>query len=218
MEFGNQLFGQRTAAAFGKHCLPPPQLHAGLVGVGGPAVFADAHIAGGNAFHAAVFPIQHFGGGKAGVNLHAQAFGLLGQPATQHAQANDVVALIVEAGWQGQRQRGLAGEEKQPFAFHRLVERRTALAPIGQQLAQRLGVEHRARQNMRAHFRAFFHHAHADVITRLSRELLEPYRRRQPGHTRAHDYHVILHTLARCLFCHICQTFLIAGRFCPFPY
>ena len=71
---------------------------------------------------------------------------------------------------------------------------------------------------MRAHFRAFFHHAHADVIARLSRELLEPYRRRQPGHARAHDYHVILHTLARCLFCHICQTFLIAGRFCPFPY
>ena len=132
MEFGNQLFGERTAAAFGKHRLPPPQLHAGLVAVGGLAVFADAHIAGGNAFYAAIFPIQHFGGGKAGINLHTQTFGLLGQPAAEHTQADDVVALIVKAGRQGQRQHGLAGEEKQPLAFHRLIKRRTALAPIGQ--------------------------------------------------------------------------------------
>jgi hypothetical protein len=55
--------------------------------VGSP-VLADAHVAGGHALDRALVVVQHFGGGKAGEDLHAQGFGLLRQPAGDHvAQA-----------------------------------------------------------------------------------------------------------------------------------
>src|SRR3546814_20462097 len=59
--------------------------------------------------------------------------------------------------------------------------------------SERLGVDHRARQDMRADFRALFEDADRKLASRVSRTLLEPDRRRQPRWTGADDHHVIRH-------------------------
>src|SRR3546814_10207677 len=66
-------------------------------------------------------------------------------------------------------------------------------APVGQQFIERLGVDHRARQDMRADFRALFEDADRKLASRVIRTLLEPDRRRQPRWTGADDHHVIRH-------------------------
>jgi hypothetical protein len=70
----------RWPRAFGKDGVLAVQLHAELEVVGGLAVLADAHVAGGHALDGAVVVVEHFGGGKAREDFHAQGFGLLGQP------------------------------------------------------------------------------------------------------------------------------------------
>jgi hypothetical protein len=64
-------------------------------------------VAGGHALDRAVVVVQHLGGGEAGEDLHAQRFGLLAQPLGDGTQADDVVAVVVEAV--GQQEVGRAG-------------------------------------------------------------------------------------------------------------
>ena len=59
------------------------------------AVAADAHIAGGDALDAAVFVIEHFGGGESGKNFDPRLFRLAAEPAAEIAEADDVVARVV---------------------------------------------------------------------------------------------------------------------------
>ncbi|SPY03978.1 Uncharacterised protein [Neisseria meningitidis] len=89
-----------------------PKLHTGLETVGRFTVFANAHIAGCNAFDRTVFVIQHFGGGKARIDFHAHIFRLFRQPAHDFAQADDVVAVIVEIGGHGQIERFFLRQEQ----------------------------------------------------------------------------------------------------------
>jgi hypothetical protein len=49
----------------------------------GAAVAADAHVAGGDAAHGALVVVQHFGAGEAGIDLDAERFGLLAEPAAE---------------------------------------------------------------------------------------------------------------------------------------
>ena len=93
-EAPDQLLRQRAAAAFGEQRVARAQLHAALEIVGGFAVLADAHVAGGDADDAPVL-LQQFGGGEAGIDLDAQRLGLLPQPAADIAERNDVVAVVV---------------------------------------------------------------------------------------------------------------------------
>ena len=60
-----QLLAEMAAAALGKKRVFGVQFHAALECVGGLAVLADAHVAGGHALDAAVVVIEHFGGGEA---------------------------------------------------------------------------------------------------------------------------------------------------------
>jgi hypothetical protein len=46
---------------------------------------------------AAIVAVQHLGGGKAGEDLHAHCLGLFAQPLGDGAQADDVVAVVVQA-------------------------------------------------------------------------------------------------------------------------
>ena len=59
-----------------------------------------------------------------------------------------------------------------------------------------LGIDHRARQDVRADFRALFEHADRDVAALFGRELLQPDRRRQARRPRADDHHVVRHRFA----------------------
>ncbi len=85
-----------TTRAFGKQGVLTVQRHAQLKLLAGLAVFAYPHVARGHAGHGAVVSVQHLGGGESGKNFYPQGFGLLGQPAHQLPQANDVVAVVVK--------------------------------------------------------------------------------------------------------------------------
>ena len=92
-----------------------------------------AHIAGGDAFDGTVFIEQHFGSGKTRVYLHTQRLGLLAEPATDIAQRNHLIALIVKAaGQQAVRYLGGTGfgEDEEPVFGHRRIERGTVFLPV----------------------------------------------------------------------------------------
>src|SRR5690606_40963784 len=84
------------AAAFGEQGVLGTQFHAGGVHPVLRVAFAvDTQVTGEDALDHAVLVDQRFLGGKAGVDLNTQILGLLGQPAAQVAQGDDVVAMVV---------------------------------------------------------------------------------------------------------------------------
>ncbi len=106
---GNELFAQVAAGAFGEQGVFAVQRHAQLKLIGGLAVFAHAHVAGGHAGHGAVVSEQNLGGGKTRKDFYPQGLGLLGQPAHQLTQADDVVAVVIKTlGQQPRRRAALA--------------------------------------------------------------------------------------------------------------
>ena len=106
IELGDDLLGQRAAHAFGDEDIFAEQFHAGLeVGLG-LAVLADAHHAGDHAPDRAVLAVEHFGTGEARIDLDAQAFRLLRQPAADIAERDGIVAVIVH---ERRHQRNWAG-------------------------------------------------------------------------------------------------------------
>ncbi|OIQ82638.1 hypothetical protein GALL_355700 [mine drainage metagenome] len=196
----DQLAPELAARAFGEHRVFRAQLHAKLEVRPWFAVAAHAHIAGGDAAHDTGVVDQQLGGGEAGEDLDAQAFGLLRQPAHDVAQADDVIAVVAEAiGLQRRRHRAraAAAEKQEQILGDWLQQRRALRLPVGQQLVERARVHDRARQDVRARLGSFLQHADRDLALLLRGELLEPYRAGQPGRACADDDHVVLHRLAR---------------------
>ena len=136
----------------------------------------------------------------------AKRLGLLGEPAAQVAEADDVVAVVAEAGRQEQvrhLEAALFGQEEKSVFAHRRIERRAALLPVGQQLVQRPRVEHGAGQDMRADLRALLQNADLDVAAAFRGKLLQADRGGQARRAGADDHHVVFHRFAvRSLFRH----------------
>ena len=189
---GQQLLGQRAPAALGEQRIGGAQLHPAREIVGRHAVLADAHVAGGDADHAAVF-LQYLRRREAGVDFNAQLFGLRAEPAADVAQRHDVVAVVVHLRRSRQTGRADLGQEQKPVDGGRRAQRRTLFPPIGDQFVQRTRLQHRARQRVGADFPAFFHQTHG----RIGRELFQAYRRGQPCWAAPHDHHIELHCLPR---------------------
>ncbi|MNZ80097.1 hypothetical protein D3C78_987240 [compost metagenome] len=190
-----------ATATFGEQGVLATQLHArGVHAVFRVAFAVDAHVAGDNAAHHAVFIEQRFLGGEARVDFHAQVLGLLGQPAAQVAQRDDVVALVVHGlGHEQVRHLGrTAGilEHVDVVALHFGVQRRAELFPVWEQLVQGTGLEHRAGEDVGADFRAFFHHADADFATGFGGLLLQAAGGGQARRAGADDDHVEFHVFA----------------------
>ena len=93
-EFGDQLLAEIAARAFGEQRVFGAQLHAAGETVLRLAVLADAHVAGGDAGDRAVVVVEHFGGGKARIDLDAERFRLGRQPAADIAERDDEIAVI----------------------------------------------------------------------------------------------------------------------------
>ena len=205
-EPGVELLAERAAAAFREEGVFRQQLHARRVVCRLLAVGADAHVAGRDAAHPAFVVVEHLGGGEAGIDFHAQRLGLLGQPAAQVAQADDVVAVIAEAGRQEQVRHlepAPFGEKKEPVFADRRIERRAALLPVGQQFVERARIENRTGQDMRADFRAFFEDADLNLRALLLGKLLQANRGGQAGRAGADDHDIVFHRFAgRLLFRH----------------
>ena len=81
------------------------------------------------------------------------------------------------------------GQEQEAVLARRRVQRRALLLPVGDQLVQRAGFDHRAGQDVGADLAALFHQADRHV----GGELLQPDRRRQARRPAAHDHDVELH-------------------------
>ena len=76
---------------------------------------------------------QHFRGGKTGEYLHAQRFGLLAHPAHHVAEADHVVAVVLETFGQQRRRNlertGFTEDHETVFADRR-IERRVFFLPV----------------------------------------------------------------------------------------
>ena len=200
IEAGDQLLGERSAHAFGDEDILAAQLHAaGEVGIG-LAVAADAHVAGGDADNGAGVVVEHFGRGKAGIDLDAEPFGLLRQPAADIAERDDIVPVIVHQGRHHdvRQPHGACGAQHQEMVGgHRRLERRVGLfAPARQQPVDADGIHHRARQDVGADLGALFQHDDGQLFALFIGDLLEPDGRRQSRRSRADDDDVELHALA----------------------
>ena len=77
--------GQRPSAAFAKQGGSSPELHTSRIGLFPAAVLGNAHVIRGNAGHCAAL-VQNLARRKAGLDLHPQGLGFLGQP-TGHLTA-----------------------------------------------------------------------------------------------------------------------------------
>jgi hypothetical protein len=140
-------------------------------------VLANAHVPGGHALDAAIRVIEHFSGGEAGVDFHPQRLGLLAQPATEIAQADNVVAVIGHLRRCRQLITAGLGEEQEAILAGGRIEWRTTRLPVGEKRRQCAWLNDRARQNMRTNLRAFFQQADRHLPASLGRQLLETNRR-----------------------------------------
>ncbi len=129
-----QLPAQMSARALAKERVLRVQLHAELEVFGGLAVLADTHVARCDARTAPIVAVKHLGRRKAREDLDAERLGLLPQPARDIAQADDVVAVILEVVRERPIRRfdgALLGEKQEAVLGHRHVERRAFLLPVG---------------------------------------------------------------------------------------
>src|SRR6185312_4817097 len=150
LEALDQLLGQRAAATFGEECLFRTELDTGLEIRRRLAVLTDTLRTGRDAADPAAVIEQHFGAGKAGIDLDAERLGLFGEPATEIAEANDVIAAVMHLRRRLQAEGAALGQKQKPVIGRRRHQRRAALFPIGEKLLEGSRLEYRTRENMRA--------------------------------------------------------------------
>ena len=199
-EAGDQRLREAAAGALGEQRIFRPQFHAAGEGILRLAILADAHIAGGDALDLAVRPVKHLGGREAGIDFDAERLGLGGEPAADLAERDDEIAVIVHQRRhhdvrQPQRPRG--AEPVEAVVRHGRVDRRVFVAPFRQQPVEADRIDHRARENVGADFRALLHDDDGEV----GRNLFQADRGRQAGRSCADDHDVELHTFARRQIC-----------------
>ena len=114
--------GQMAAAPFCKDGLLGAKLHATHVHVSLPTILANAHVTGRDTAYNAGLVIKYFGGSKARINLNAERFGLLSEPATEIAERDNVVAVIVHLRRCRQAERRALGQEHELVGGDRCVE------------------------------------------------------------------------------------------------
>ena len=196
----DQLAAEMAARAFGEDRVFRLQRHAALERRADAAILLDTHVAGGHADHFTVVAVQHLGCGEAGEDRHFQRLGLLRQPAGHFAQADDVVAFVVEALRQqrvGRAARAGFAEEQEFVTGDLLLQRCAALGPVREQLGQRARIHHRTRQHVRAWFGPLLQHAHRQLAAGFDRALAQADRGGQAGGAGADDHHVEFHYFTR---------------------
>lgn len=79
--------------AFGQQGQTRLEGHAGFEGLFRLPVFVEADVRCGDTCDLAVFHVK-LGASEAGVDLYAELFGLLSEPACESTERNDVVSLV----------------------------------------------------------------------------------------------------------------------------
>jgi len=192
--FADQLLGQRPAHAFGDEDVFAAQFHARLIAGTGGAVGIEPHLARHDAGDAVAL-VDQLRAGHAGKDLDLQRLGLFGQPATDIAHGDDILAVVRHQRRHGPvRDPDLAMRAEQVEVVRGDLggDRGALVHPVRDQPVEARGVQHRARQDMRADLGALFQQHHR----KLGVELLQPDRSRQAAGTPADDNHVVFHRLA----------------------
>jgi len=127
--------------------------------------------------HAAGGVVQHFGRGEPRIDLDAQRFGLLRQPAAEIAEADDVIAVIRHLRRRRQAQRTGFRQQQEAVFRRRSGERGALFAPVRDQLAQYPRLEHRPGQDVGADLGALLDDAYAELTFAGRGELLQSDRR-----------------------------------------
>jgi hypothetical protein len=165
----------------------------------GLAVLEYTHVAGSNALDRAILVEQHLGAGEAGIDLDAQRFGLLAQPAADIAERNDVIALVMEALGQqpvGHLEAVVLGKDEEAVLADRGVERRAVLLPVGQQFVECPRIDDGAGEDVGADLGTFLDLADGNLLFPLRRQLLQAYGGRQPRGAAPDDDNVEFHRFA----------------------
>jgi hypothetical protein len=197
---GHDGLGQRTAHALGDEDILAMQFQTGLEVAGRLALAVDAEDAGDDALHPTrrLIP-DHVAGGHAGIDLDAERLGLFAQPARHIAQGGDVAAVVVHERRHGEhRQRGLPRRAQHQELVLRdgRLQGRAAFLPVGEELVQRLGIDHGARQDVAADLGRLFQHGDRNLFSVLFGALFQADGGGQAGGAAADDDDVIFHDLA----------------------
>ncbi len=197
VELTDEPLAEVAATAFSEDRVLGVKLVAGREGALVLAAGADAHVAGRDASDRAVLVVEHLGGCEAGEDVDAHGLRLLGQPAAEVAEGQRIVAMVVGiAGNEIGRHLHVVGVVHQVVDVvfgHRVVERRAAFLPIGEELVQRRRLEDGPGEDVGADFRAFLHQAHRQLAAVMLGELHQAARGRQARGTAADDDDVELH-------------------------
>jgi hypothetical protein len=122
---------------------------------------------------------------------------LLSQPTGHSAQADDVVAFVVEVvgheGVGGLEDTGFIRQKQHFVRRDGLVQRGAQFLPVGEQLGDGAWVHHGARQDVRTRLRALFEHNDVDFLAGLFSQLLETNGRGQTARAGADDHDVVFH-------------------------
>ena len=198
-ELLDQLLGQRPAHALGEDGVLGVQLHARLEARLLLAVAADTHDAGGDALDRAVFVVEHFRGREAGEDFDAHALGLLGQPAADVPQRDNIVAVVVDLVRHGpdrQRKAVDLGQHHELLVFDRHVQRCAPLFPVREQLVHRTRLHDCTGEDVRTHLRALFQHDDGEFLALFLCQLLQPDRGGQTRRTTTDDNDINFHRFA----------------------
>jgi hypothetical protein len=194
------LFAQVAARTFGEDGVLGMQFHAQLEVLGGFAILADAQVSGGHALDGAIVVVEHLCRREARKNLDAQILCLLGHPAHHCTQADDVVAVVVEACRQehvGRAGRaGLAGHQED-VAGDGLVQRCAEFLPVRKKFVEGDRVHDGAGQRVRPRLGALLQHHDRNFGAFRCRQLLQANRGGQAAGTAADHDHVVFHCFAR---------------------
>jgi hypothetical protein len=152
-ELPDELLSKRAARPFGDQRVLAAERDARRIAVLVAAVASHTLVAGDHALDRAILAEDCLGHGDAGIDLDACLLGLLAEPAAEAAQAADIAAVIAHE--RRHEDVGNADAARLPEIVEAVLcdlglERRALLAPIGDQLVEAHGIDHRAGENMGA--------------------------------------------------------------------
>ncbi len=196
VELRFHLLGEVAARALCEERVLGVDFHAGLVIAFLTTVGSNAHVLRDHAGDRAIVGEHHLGGGEAGEHHHAQPLGLFGQPAAQVPERAGVTAIVRhERRHEDVRDRHVPAPGQVPVPVvgdGRFRHRAFHVAPFGQQLVKRPGIDHRPGKDMCPDLGALFQDDDFEFFV----QLLQADRRGKAGRPAANDHHINRHAFA----------------------
>src|SRR5581483_3965697 len=154
-ELPYELLRKRAAGPLRDKRILATKRNAGRVAVLVAAIAGDTFVAGDDALDRAARAEDRLGHGDAGIDLDAGLLGLLAEPAAQAAETADIAAVVAHERRHNEIRNAEAANLPQiveAVLGDLGLERRALLTPIGDQRVETDRIDHRAGQDVSAHF------------------------------------------------------------------